>query len=754
MGDGVRGRAKSAARGDSLDPFLAALEYLARHHQKEFSAAAVTDGIPLEDGQLTPGTFPRAAERLGLVCKVVERRPSMVPAIVCPFAVLMKSGDVVIVESKRYSGRLQVFTPGVSRRSTTVSAGRLDRDATSTVFYVTDAGVQAERGEFGASGEFGSPQRGHWLWATAGRYWYSWLHVILGTLFLNLLGLALPIFVMNVYDRVIPNNSVNTLYALAAGVGIALAFDFVLRMLRAAIIDQSGRRIDMTASARLFEQALDARMAGRPARSGELANQIREFESVREFFTSATIASAIDLLFIGIFLAVLWLVVGPLAFVPLLAIPVVLVVTLLIQLPLGAAIARTLATTSNRQSVLVEALVGIETVKSIGAEGALQKKWENAVAGSVRSNSQTRFWSSVAMFFSMFVQQAVSVIMIVWGVFLIAAGDITVGALIASNMLAGRVIAPLAGIAMTISRAQQSIASLRQLNSLMRLERDHADTTRGITRNAGSVRQGAIEFRNAVFSYPGQGSKAIAGISLRIAPGERVGIIGRVGSGKSTIGKLLCGLYECDEGAILIDGIDSRHYRISELRRAVAYLGQESQLFSGTLKENILLPSMNADGDFELSARIAGVSAIAAAHPLGFGMPVGERGSGLSGGQRQAVALARLMMRPSRILFLDEPTSAMDNSSEAAFIAGFRQWVADDVTLIVATHRVSMLELVDRIIVMDAGRVIADGPKKEVLERLSKGRQISPAPAPAPVQARAPALPAQAARRAAKGQGN
>jgi ATP-binding cassette subfamily C protein LapB len=373
--------------------------------------------------------------------------------------------------------------------------------------------------------------------------------------------------------------------------------------------------------------------------------------------------------------------------------------------------------------VLIEALVGIETVKSIGAEGALQKKWENAVAGSVRSSSQTRFWSSVAMFFSMFVQQAVSVVMIVWGVFLIAEGDITIGALIASNMLAGRVIAPLAGIAMTIARSQQSFASLRHLNALMRLERDHADTARGITRNAGEVRSGEIEFKDVGFTYPGQGSKALAGVSLNISPGERVGIIGRVGSGKSTVGKLLCGLYECQEGAITIDGIDSKHYRVAELRKAVAYLGQEAQLFSGTLKENIVLPDINAYGDFDRSTSVAGVAAIAASHPLGFGMPVGERGGSLSGGQRQAVALARLMMRPARIVFLDEPTSAMDNASEAAFIAGFRQWLSPETTLIVATHRVSMLELVDRIIVLEAGRVLADGPKMDVLERLARGRQ-------------------------------
>lgn len=732
-GTGRHQDAASATEQAQFDPLLATIEYFARHHDKQFSPAAALSGIPLVDGKLSPALFPRAAGRLGLAARIVERRTSLVPAIVCPFAVLMKSGDVAVVHSKQPGGRLRVCMPGISDELKTISVKRFERDATSTIFYVTDVQVLADRGAAETR-----PAQGHWLWSVAGKYWHSWMHVILGTFFLNVLGLAVPLFVMNVYDRVIPNNSINTLFALAFGVMLALLFDFILRMLRASIIDQSGRRIDMAASARLFEQAMAARMGDRPGRAGELASHIREFDQVRDFFTSASIASVIDLLFIGLFLIVLWLIVGPLALVPLVAIPIVLLGTLAVRLPLAQAISRTLSTASNRQSVLVEALVGIETVKAVGAEGALQRKWENAVAGSVRSSSQTRFWSSAAMFFSIFIQQSVSVVMIVWGVFLVAEGQITIGALIASNLLAGRVIAPLAGIAMTIARFQQSLASLRQLDALMQLESDLDDTSRGVVRNAGEVVRGDIEFHGVTFSYPREPANALSDVNFRIGAGERVGIIGRVGSGKSSIGKLLCGLYECDSGSITIDGIDSRHYRTAELRRAVAYLGQDAQLFSGTLKENILLPAQNAGGDIEAASRISGVTAFAARHPLGFGMPVGERGSALSGGQRQAVALARLMMRPARIVFLDEPTSAMDNTSEAAFVDAFRQWLRPDMTLIVATHRVSMLELVDRVIVLDAGRIVADGPTRAVLDRLAAGKAalVKPVAANPPVPAR------------------
>lgn len=694
------------------DSLLGALEILARHHRKPFSANAVLQGLPLEDGRLDLSMFPEAASRLGLIARTVERKPSQVPGLVCPYVVPLKDGGAAVVTSRDAGGKsLFIETPGGQGRRR-ISNGELDALSTGTVLYVADRTQQ----EAVAGLEPGGA-RGHWLWSVAARFWPSWLYVIAAALFINLLGLALPLFVMNVYDRVIPNNSIPTLWALALGVVIALSFDFLLRMIRAVVIDNAGRRIDMKVSASLFAQALDTRMSERSMRAGELASHLREFESVRDFFTSSAVASAIDLLFIGIFLGVLWLLVGPLALVPLVAVPIVLLVTGAIQFPLARSVRQAQATAANRQSVLVEALVGIETVKAIAAEGTLQRKWNDAVAGSVRGSSAMRFWSSLAMFFSMFVQQGVSVVIIVWGVYLAIAGEITIGALIASNILAGRVLAPLGSIAMTLSRAYQSFTALGHLNVLMKLGRDHVETG-DVT---ASPQSAALHVRDVAFFYPGGAEQALSGVTLKIAPGERVGLVGRVGSGKSTLGKLLCGLYQPDDGAVLLGGADTRHVPMADLRRRIAYVGQEADLFSGSVRDNIMIANPGAGDRFEECATVSGVAGFARNHPLGYAMPVGERGRAISGGQRQAIAIARALISRPDIVFFDEPTGAMDNLSEAALVRNLKGWLAADTTLIVATHRSSLLDLVSRLVVLEGGRVAADGPKDKVLAALMKG---------------------------------
>ena len=495
------------------------------------------------------------------------------------------------MEKRQRSRKVTVVVPGISAPRK-MRLADLDREALDTVIYVAD---RRQQDAVGADAALLRQMKGHWLWSVVRQFWPTWLHVVMAALLINVLALALPLFTMNVYDRVIPYNSTPTLWALAIGVALAFGFDFLLRMLRAIVIENSGRRIDMRVSAALFEQALDATMASRASRAGEFANHVREFEAVRDFFTSSSIASAIDLLFIGIFIALLWFIVGPLAWVPLIAVPVVLVATLLIQVPLARSVARSQMTKTGRHSILVESMVGIETVKAIAGEGVMQKKWEDAVAGSVRASAATRFWSSLAMYFSIFVQQGVSVVTIIWGVYLVAAGDITIGALIASNILAGRVLAPLGSIAMTLARAQASFAALRQLNLMMKLDRDH----KAPPGDGGRIAEGRLEVKDAKFAYPGQQAKALDGVSIRVAPGERVGIVGRVASGKSTLGKILCGLYTCDEGAVIIDGTDTRHCWMADLRSAVAYVGQEPELFSGTLKDNILFGRQDADKAFD-----------------------------------------------------------------------------------------------------------------------------------------------------------
>ncbi|NKB51244.1 MAG: type I secretion system permease/ATPase [Rhizobiaceae bacterium] len=706
---------------DIHDALLNAIEWISKHHDIAFSADVALRGLPLDEGRLTLGLLERSFDNVGLSARLVEKSPTDVPLIVCPFLVFFEGGDVGIVTGRRGArGKFRVTLAG-HQGEKLLSARQLKQQTLDFVAYVSPA-----NDVFSREDNIQKLAKGHWLWSTVRRFWGAWSQVVLVAFFVNLLGLALPLFVMNVYDRVIPFNAIPTLWALAIGVVIALLFDFILRLLRATIIDNAGRRIDMKVSSDVFHHVLDTKMSARKASAGDMASTVREFESVRDFFTSASLTSAIDLMFIGVFLVVLWLIVGPLVLVPLIAVPVVLIATLIIQLPMNRAVIKGLMSSNNRHSVLVESLVGVETIKAASAEGAFQARWEAAVADTVRATSKTRFWSSVALFLTMSVQQMVSVVVIAWGVYLVASGDISVGALIASNILAGRVLAPLGGIAMTLSRLQQSLKSLQALNRLMKTERDHGDTNA----HTGAVEDGRLEFRDAGFAYPGNEHQVLQQISLSISPGERVGIIGKVGSGKSSLGKLLCGLYQATEGAILLDDVDIQHRQMADLRRAVYYVPQDADLFSGSVRDNICFNGPVASDRFDKACHVSGVASFVQQDPMGFELQVGERGRNLSGGQRQVVAIARALVNVPPILFLDEPTAAMDTATEATFVRNMAEYRGEISTLIVATHRSSLLELVDRVIVLDQGRIIADGPKKQVLAKLAKANQ----PAKAKVQ--------------------
>jgi ATP-binding cassette subfamily C protein LapB len=680
---------EESASQDIHDALLAAIEWIAQHHGNQFSPQAAMRGLPLDDGRLSVAHLESAFENVGLNARIVKKKPSDVPLIVCPFLAFFEGGDVGIVTGRRGNrGKFAVQLAG-HKGTKRMSQRELERQTLDFVAYISPA-----NDVFSEEDNMRQLAKGHWLWSTVRRFWGAWTQVVLVAFFVNILGLALPLFVMNVYDRVIPYNAIPTLWALAVGVVLAMLFDFLLRMLRATVIDNAGRRIDMKVSADVFNHVLDTKMSERGASAGDMASSVREFEAVRDFFTSASLTSAIDLLFIGVFLGVLWMIVGPLVLVPMLAVPIVLGATLLIQVPMNQSVIKGLVSSNNRHSVLVESLVGIETIKAASAEGPFQKRWESAVADTVRASSKTRFWSSLAIFFSMTVQQLVSVVVIVWGVYLVASGDISVGALIASNILAGRVLAPLGGIAMTLSRMQQSFNALGNLNRLMKAGRDHGDEKS----HTETVHKGELEFRDAGFNYPTSTNIVLQQFSTRIKPGERVGIIGKVGSG----------LYDTTNGAILLDDVDIKHRRMADLRKAVYYVPQDADLFTGSIRQNICFNGPVEPELFDKACQVSGVAAFVQQEPLGYEMPVGERGRNLSGGQRQAVTLARCLVNSPKIVFFDEPTAAMDTGTEAAFVASMAEFKDQIPTLIIATHRSSLLELVDRIIVLDQGRIVGE----------------------------------------------
>ncbi|MBZ0218006.1 MAG: type I secretion system permease/ATPase [Fimbriimonadaceae bacterium] len=708
---------------EERDALLLCLEYIAEQAGRPFSRKAVMNGLPLRGQRLTADLLPRAASRLGIKAKLVKRRIGSVPAMVGSFIVLFDNGDAcVVTKTSSSTGRADVIFPLVSKQTSKILLADLDNDASGYVFYLSLEEENRLTPDKPASSRI---ERGHWLWSAILRFWPSWIQVILAALIINCLGLAFPLFVMNVYDRVIPNLAVPTLIALAAGVVIAVFFDLLLKQLRSLVLDRTGRRVDMKIAADMFEHALSISSRARTASSGVAANTIREFELIREFFTSSAIIAGTDLLFIGVFLGTLWLIAGPIVLIPLLAVPLTLIASLVVQAPLARSVAETQTQASIRHSILVESLVGIDTIKAVGGEGVMQRRWERAVAATARANSSSRLWSTMALHFTSSVQQIVGIIIIFWGVFLVADGLLTIGGLIAANILSGRVLAPLSGIAQTFARAQQAFAALRGLNSFMKLETDRRDTvTSGL-----SVKNGAVEFQDVTFAYPDSGSDALKNISFRIEPGERVGIIGKVGSGKTTIGRLLAGYYPPDKGVILVDGTDQRQYEMSELRAGIGFAAQEPELFIGSLRDNITLGNPGAnEGEIAEVTRISGVDDFTSSHPLGLMRLVGERGQGLSGGQRQAVSLARILLRDPKVLYLDEPTSAMDSTTETAFTSRLEEYSRGRCTLLICTHRGSLLHAVDRLIVLDEGRLVADGPRDKILEALKNTQNTRPVP--------------------------
>ncbi len=714
----------TAATVAAYDPLLSCLEYITSIFAMPFSRQGAVAGIPLDEaGRLPLKQFARAATRSGLTGSVVRKKPTSVAPMVVPYIALLKDGEAAVVTSiDRKSKSLTLVFPASSRNSHSVSFAWLQKRTTGHVVYVTREFVADS-----SDRKTGQNRKRHWFWSPMLTYMPSWFNIVVAALVVNIIGLATPLFIMNVYDRVVPNLAIPTLWALSAGVAIALLFDLILRQLRAIVLDWTGRRVDMSVASELFEHALAISTTHRRMTAGSLANNIREFEAIREFFTSSSLIALTDFLFISVFLGAIWFLVGPLCLVPIITVVLVLTISLVFQVPIGRSVAQSMKEASQRHSILIESLVGIESIKAAGAEGTMQRKWEDAIAATARANSRSRFWSNWVTNLTSSVQQASSIAVIVWGVFLILDGSITIGALIATSILSGRALAPLSGIAATLARAHQAFAAMKDINTIMQLPSERSTGAR----SGQELTNRDIRIDNLSFAYDGAHAAALKDINISITEGERVGIVGRVGSGKSTLGKLLAGFYEPTKGNVCLGGLDLRSFDIADVRSAIGYVPQDPELYSGTIRDNIVMGKPETTSDELMEAiRIAGIDRFIADNPNGLGLEVGERGRALSGGQRQAVALARILLRDPGILFLDESSSAMDGVTEANLGAALLDWAARGKTLIVATHRGSMFALVERLIVIENGQVAADGPKDQVLQYLrqlgDKNKQATP----------------------------
>ena len=695
------------------DPLLKCLVLLTRFFNHPFSEETLSAGLPLVDSRLTPALFERAAERAGLTAKVCERKLEKISPLVLPIVVLFKDGGACILKTLTAGGRCQIVEPDTGGVLDT-SLAELQKQHSEYVILVRQQLQFDSRTEHSAV-----PRVEHWFWGVVRQAWPIYGEVLLASLLVNLFALVMPLFIMNVYDRVVPNDTTETLWALAVGVMIVLGFDFSLRMLRSYLVDIAGKRIDVILSANIFEKAMGLRMEARPTSVGSFASNIHEFESFREFITSATITALVDLPFVFIFIVVIFWIGGPVGIVPLLAVPLIVLIGITLQRQLGEIIQTTFRCSAQKQGLLIESLSTIETVKSLSAEGTLQRKWEQLVGTVARLGIKARTLSSAIVNISVTVQQVASVAVIVVGVYLIAERDLTVGALVACTILNSRALAPLGQVAGLMTRYHQSVEALRTLHNVMQLPVERPANKSFVHRPR--IR-GEIEFRNVSFSYPGQQIPALSNVSFRLGAGERVGLIGRIGSGKSTVEKLVLGLYKPSSGSILIDGVDINQIDPATLRKNVGYVPQDVVLFYGTVKENILFSAPYADDAAMVrAAEIAGVTEFVHPSAHGFDLHIGERGEGLSGGQRQTVAIARSLLLDPPILIMDEPTNSLDNRSEENFKGKLEKGLGGK-TFMLVTHRASLLTLVPRLIVLDNGRIVADGPKEQVMQALSGGK--------------------------------
>lgn len=697
------------------DPLLDCLLLIARAHGQVQTRDGVVAGLPLEAGRLSPSLFERAARRAGMRSNIAVTDLAEINTALLP-AVLLLSGAraCVLLGFSEDGGSARLVFPELGEAEVVLPVAELAVQYTGHVIYVRPGFRFDARAP-----QVGAVRGEHWFWGEIAENRSIYRDVLLAALMVNLFALAMPVFVMNVYDRVVPNNAIETLWVLTAGVLVVLAGDLVLRTLRGHFVDLASSRADVRLSAFIMERVLGMRMEQRPASAGSLAASLRAFESVRDFISSATVTAFIDLPFAVLFMIVIGWIAWPLVLPFVLGMVILLIYAMAVQGRMHELAEATYRAGAQRNATLVEGLVGMETLKSMGAEAVVQRKWEASAALLARVGTQLRLLSASTVNGSSWVQHMVSLGVILIGVHLIGEGALSMGGLIACYMLSTRAMAPIGQVAGLLVQYHNASTALTSLDTLMQREVERPEGATFISRQGF---KGEIEFRDVGFTYPGQEVEALRGVSFRIRPGEHVAILGRIGSGKTTLEKLILGLYRPTSGAVLIDGIDLRQLDPAELRRHIGYVPQDVTLFYGSLRENIALSSPLAEDSAVLkAAEVAGITDFANAHPRGFDMVVGERGESLSGGQRQGVAIARAVINDPPMLLLDEPTASMDHSSEEEVkrrLAGF----AAGKTMIVITHRTSLLDLAERIIVVDGGRIVADGPKAQVVEALRQGR--------------------------------
>lgn len=700
---------------NASDSLLGCLLLACRTHQVATTKDALIGGLPLRDGKMTPALFKRAAERANLAVTTLKKPLHQIRTEFLPVILLLKDNEACMLTGiDENTKTASVIYPELGDAEVAVPLDEIVAQYSGYLIVAKPKYVFDKRAP-----AVGKVRLKHWFWGTLAENKRIYRDVMVAAFLVNIFALAMPMFTMNIYDRVVPNRAIETLWVMAIGVSIIVIGDLVLRTMRGYFLDWASARIDVKLSARIMEQVLGTRLELRSNSVGSLASNLRSFESVRDFITSATVTTLIDVPFGLIFIIVIAWISWPMVIPVIIGGIVMLMYAFSVQTKMHELSETMYRAGAQRNATLIESLVGLETVKALGVEGAMQRKWEHTASFLTVVGSKLRLLSQSINNGSNAIQQITTVALVLLGVYLVTNGDLTMGGLIASTMLASRALAPISQTAGLLTQYHTASTSLQSLDEIMHKPVERPLDSSFLSRPAF---KGDIEFREVSFNYPGAEESALTKVSFKIKAGEHVALLGRMGSGKTTIHKLILGLYQPTEGAILIDGIDARQIDPAELRRCVGYVQQDTHLFYGTMRENLTIATPHADDAAVLAAAHAGgIDDYINSHPKGFDLLVGERGETLSGGQKQGVGIARALIGKPSIILLDEPTSAMDHSGEDAVKSRLME-ASHGKTVVLISHRSGLFDLVNRIIVVDSGRVVADGAKDQVIEALRSGK--------------------------------
>lgn len=697
------------------DRLLDCLMTMAKLHGLPASRAGLVAGLPLVHNRITVELFSRAAERAGLSSRIVKIPLDRITKLQLPAILLLHDREAcILAEISPEGDKLKIILPESGTGQRVVTLESMEKLHTGYAIFTRPKFRFDKLSQNNLNLDSGK----HWFWGAIAASWRIYRDVLLASLLINIFALASSFYVLNVYDRVIPNSAVETLWVLSIGISVVYLFSTLMQGLRGYFIDEAGKKANLKISSALLQKVLGLRLEARPQSIGSFSNNLREFESILEFITSFSITAIIDLPFVALGLFVIWYIGGNIVLYFIAAMIIMLLYSAFIQGPLKKAVENTFNASAQKNAILVEGLAGLETVKMLGAESQIQRAWEEAVSYIAKWSARSRFLSSSVSETSYFVQSMAGVALVIAGVYKISEGQLTQGGLIAMVILSRQVIAPIAQVANLATRFHRAKEAYSTLNDIMDLP---------VERPAGKSFlhrarfQGKIGLKNLTFSYPGQTINVLNNINIEIAAGEKIGIIGPIGSGKTTLGKLLLGLYEPSSGMVTMDDTDIRQIDPAELRHYIGYVPQDIMLFRGTLRDNVTMGAHDIEDSTILrTAEITGMDEFVKRQPLGYDMEIGEFGRGLSGGQRQCVVMARAILLDPPVLVLDEPTSNMDSRTEMHLKNTLSATVKEK-TIIMITHRASLLDMVDRIIVIDNGSVVADGPKASVLDALKKG---------------------------------